>query len=132
MKKILYLIIAIIALSACQEKKMDRFEREAREFTEKNCPQHLDNVTTLDSMVFVNSGEGELRMYYTLQLDDDMKQLFMNSLGDLADENLSVVKNSVLFIKYKDAGVTFSYIYLDAVTGDKLVEYNFAKNQYQD
>ncbi len=130
MKKILYLIVAIVALSACQEKKMDRFVREAREYTEKKCPERLDNVTTLDSMVFVNSAEGELRLYYSLQLNDEMKELFMNSLGDLADENLKIVKSSVIYIMYKDAGVTFSYIYHDAVTGEKLVEYNFTKDQY--
>lgn len=111
---------------------MDRFEREAREYTERNCPQKMDEITTLDSMVFVNKGDGNLRMYYSLLLDDEQREAFSNVMGELADENLSVVRNSVAFIKQKEAGVTFSYIYVDAVTGDKLVEYNYTRNEYSE
>lgn len=118
-------------LCSCQEKKSERFEREAREFTEKNCPQHLDPITTLDSLVFEPAGVGTLKQYYTLDLDDESREAFMNKLGEIGDTNLKIVKNSVLFIKHKDAGVTFSYIYFDAATGDKLVQYDFMEEQYK-
>ncbi len=34
----LLLMTALLMLTACQESKRERFEREAREFTQKNCP----------------------------------------------------------------------------------------------
>lgn len=133
MKKIVFMAAAILLLAtSCQEKKMDRFVREAKEYTEKNCPQHLDNFTTLDSMVFVkkDNGIGNVRMYYSLQLTDEQKAIFMDDLATFGEENLRIVKTSVHFMQYKDAGVIFSYIYHDAVTGEKIVEYNYSPNEY--
>lgn len=130
MKKILFIAAAVTMLVSCQEKKLDRFEREAKEYTQKKCPLHMDSVTTLDSMVFVNKGEGNLRMYYSLNISEEQKEAFMNMLGDIGDENLGQLRSSVEYIKHKDAGVTFSYIYMDAVTGEKLVEYSFTKQEY--
>lgn len=131
MKKLLFIIAVLATLASCQEKKQERFEREAREFTEKNCPQQLDAITTIDSMVYVNEGTGELRIYYTLQLNDEERELFMDKLTELGENNLKIVRNSVLFVKYKDEGIKFSYIYHDAVTGEKLVEYNFSEEEYK-
>ena len=128
------LLLTILELSTCQEKRKDRFEREAREYTQTHCPQpYGDGVTTLDSMVFTpnDSTVGDLKLYYSLQLTDEQRTAFMDKLGDIGDENLKVVRNSVLFAKHKDAGVSFTYIYHDAATGDKMVEYHFTPKDYK-
>ncbi|MBQ6964287.1 MAG: hypothetical protein IJP82_01160 [Bacteroidaceae bacterium] len=127
-------VFAVIALASCQEKRKDRFEREAQEYTQTHCPQpYGDGVTILDSMVFIpnDSTIGDLKLYYSLQLTEDQRKAFMDKLGDIGDENLKVVRNSVLFAKHKEAGVGFTYIYHDAATGDKMVEYHFTPEDYK-
>jgi hypothetical protein len=45
--------------------------------------------------------------------------------------NLKDLRNSVALVKYKEEGVEFTYIYRDAETGEKIVEYHFTKKDYQ-
>lgn len=125
-------LISLSALSSCQEKRQDRFEREAREYTATYCPQRLDGITVLDSMVFKPKGDaGDLRLYYSLTLTAEQRDELMNHLGEMGDQNLKVVRNSVLFTKFKEAGASFTYIYHDVATGDKIAEYHFAKKDYE-
>lgn len=127
-------LVAVLLLSSCQEKREDYFEREAREYTESHCPQQLDDVTRLDSLVYVKSEEevGDLRFYYSVTFKEDtIRTEMMNHLGELGDKHLSSVRNSVIYIKQKNAGVSFTYIYHDAVSGDKIVEYHFTQKDYE-
>lgn len=123
----------LLAFTSCQERKADFFERDAREYTEKNCPQMLDEYTTLDSVVYVKEkdGAGDLVQYYSLNLNEAARQELMNQLGELAEMNLTAVRNSIVFAKHKEEGVSFTYIYHDATTGEKIVEYHFTKKDYQ-
>ena len=125
--------VMLLAFTSCQERKADFFERDAREYTEKNCPQMLDEYTTLDSVVYVKEkdGAGDLVQYYSLNLNEAARQELMNQLGKLADMNLTAVRNSIVFAKHKEEGVSFTYIYHDATTGEKIVEYHFTKKDYQ-
>lgn len=119
-------------LVSCQEKLAQRFEREAREYTETNCPQQMDAVTCLDSMVYVPDEQGgELIQYYSLQLTSEQRTEMMNKLGEINDVNLRLVRNSIPFTKYREAGVSFTFIYHDATVGDKIVEYHFSKEDYE-
>lgn len=129
---ILFLVM-LWAFTSCQERKADFFEREAREYTEKNCPQMLDKYTILDSVVYVREkdGPGDLVQYYTLNLNEEARNELMNQLGELAEMNLTAVRNSIVFAKHKEEGVSFTYIYHDATTGEKIVEYHFTKKDYQ-
>ena len=128
---ILFLVM-LWAFTSCQERKADFFEREAREYTEKNCPQMLDKYTILDSVVYVREkdGPGDLVQYYTLNLNEEARNELMNQLGELAEMNLTAVRNSIVFAKHKEEGVSFTYIYHDATTGEKIVEYHFTKKDY--
>ena len=125
--------VMLLAFTSCQERKADFFERDAREYTEKNCPQMLDEYTILDSVVYVREkdGAGDLVQYYSLNLNEEARQELMNQLGKLADMNLTAVRNSIVFAKHKEEGVSFTYIYHDATTGEKIVEYHFTKKDYQ-
>ena len=122
----------VMLLVSCQEKRAQRFEREAREFTETNCPQQMDAMTCLDSMVYVPDEQGgELIQYYSLKLTSEQRAEMMNKLGEINDVNLRIVRNSIPFTKYREAGVSFTFIYHDATIGDKIVEYHFAKEDYE-
>ena len=124
--------ITLCAFSSCQEKRQDRFEREAREYTVTHCPQRLDKVTVLDSIVFEPKGDaGDLKLYYSLILTTEQRSELMNHFGAMSDQNLRVVRNSVQFSQYKEAGVSFTYIYHDDATGDKLAEYHYEKKDYE-
>jgi hypothetical protein len=127
------LLVVLLAFTSCQEKKADFFARDAREYTEKNCPMIMDEFTTLDSVVYVKeeNGPGDLVQYYTLNLSVEARNELMNKLGELADANLTIIRNSIVFTKHKEEGVSFTYIYHDAMTGEKIVEYHFTKKDYQ-
>ena len=129
----LLLLVMLLAFTSCQEKKADFFERDAREYTEKNCPMIMDKFTTLDSIVYVReeNGPGDLVQYYTLNLSVEARNELMQKLGELADANLGIIRNSIAFAKHKEEGVSFTYIYHDAMTGEKIVEYHFTKKDYQ-
>lgn len=124
---------ALLAFASCrQEKKADFFERDAREYTEKNCPQRLDPYTTLDSIVYhKNEPVGELTLYYTLQLSLDEREEMMKKVDELEAENRKIVRNSIVFAKYKEARTTFTYVYHDAEKGDKIVEFHYTKEDYE-
>ena len=127
------LLLFVLILSSCQEKKADFFERDAREFTQTHCPQMMDDVTRIDSIVFVKKEDrmGDLLLYYSLFVDDASRKILMDNLVELADMNLKDLRNSVALVKYKEEGVEFTYIYRDAETGEKIVEYHFTKKDYQ-
>ncbi|MBO4214775.1 MAG: hypothetical protein J5888_00390 [Bacteroidaceae bacterium] len=126
-------LFVVLVLTSCQEKKADFFEREAREYTQTYCPQKMDEVTTMDSIVFVKKEDrmGDLMLYYSLYLDDESRKILMDNLGELADMNLTDLRNSVTLTKYKEEKVEFTYIYHDATTGEKIVEYHFTPKDYQ-
>lgn len=131
---ILVVVLAVLLLSSCQEKRKDRFVREAQEFTETYCPQSgSDGITILDSLVFVpnDSTIGDLKLYYSLVLTSEQREQFMNKLGQMGDMNLKVIRNSVQFAKHRDAGATFTYIYHDAEIGDEIVRYHFTAKDYE-
>lgn len=131
-KHYIILSLFVLLLMSCQEKRAQRFEREAREFTETNCPQQMDAMTCLDSMVFVPDDRGgELIQYYSLQLTAEQRTEMMNKLGEISDVNLRSIRNSVFLTKYREAGVSFTYIYHDTNLGDKIVEYHFTREDYQ-
>lgn len=131
-KHYILLLFVLVAFFSCQEKKADFFVREAKEYTEKNCPQRLDALTTLDSMVYVkDDGAGDLVQYYSMTLTDEQRQEMMNKLTELGEMNLSIIRNSVLLAKHKEYGTSFTYIYRDANKGDKIVEYHFTAKDYQ-
>ena len=49
---ILLSAVFLCALAGCQERFDERLQREAREFTEKHCPQEREPGTVLDSTTY--------------------------------------------------------------------------------
>ena len=123
--------MALLLLAACQEKKFDRFEREANEYTMRHCPKQMDELTVLDSMVFHNDGSLLYKYYYTVQLTEEQRKAFQDILGDVRDISLKGVRNSIDLKPMKEAGLTFVYIYRDAETGKRLAKYVITPEDYQ-
>ena len=65
MKKFWILAAICTLLAGCRESLEDRCAREAKEYTEKNCPTRMDKNIILDSMAFERDTH-TLHYYYTL------------------------------------------------------------------
>lgn len=65
MNKIIAFTLALFALCGCQESLEDKCAREAREYTEKNCPAKLGDNIIIDSMTFDKESR-TLHYFYTL------------------------------------------------------------------
>ena len=110
MKKLLLLCLMTVSLTACHENLEDRAEREAREFTDKNCPTPPHENAILDSMVFYKSTH-TLTYYYTLVNTADDKDKIRRIEGTIHQALLEEVQNNTNLRAYKDAGFSFAFIY---------------------
>ena len=104
MKKIntTLLLGALLGFCACHFESFDeRCAREAREYTEKQCPRRMDQYTLMDSLTYDDHSR-TLNYYYTLEgvLDNNtvMNAQACESLKDLLRKN---VVNSVDLKSYK-------------------------------
>ena len=129
MKKTIIMIVAGILLAACQESLEERCAREAKEYTQKNCPRHIDTEIVLDSMTF-DKDSRTICYCYTLQgsLDNPLRV----DSAQFSEALLLEVKNSTNLKLYKDAGYSFRYTYhSEKDSGTKLFEATFRENDYR-
>ena len=121
--------MSLVLLTSCQESLEDRCQREAKEFTEKSCPRHIDTEIVLDSMTFEKATH-TISYLYTLNgsLDDTAKV----DSAHFRELLLMEVKNSTNLKLYKDAGYSFRYTYYsEKDSGTKLFEATFRENDYR-
>ena len=109
MKKILLVALLAVLAVGCQESLEDRAAREAREFTEKNCPTPVDNYSRTDSVAFDRLTK--TYTYYCSFVD----ALDNDTLVQAAQEEIRLslrqtLANDVAFKKIKDAGFNFAYL----------------------
>ncbi len=131
-KIILLSLLTLISFSSCQESKRKRIEREAKEFTEKNCPRmEFDNIIFLDSLVCHNDEKNDYVYYYSVNADSakiaDMKTKHSDTWNTL----LKAVRSSVDLRYIKNEGLNIVYVYSDAKTHKKIDEYRFTIKNYQ-
>ena len=115
MKKIntTLLLGALLGFCACHFESFDeRCAREAREYTEKQCPGEWTSTPLMDSLTYDDHSR-TLNYYYTLEgvLDNDtvMNAQSCESLKDLLRKN---VVNSVDLKSYKEKGISFFLLLL--------------------
>ena len=91
MKKFWILAAICTLLVGCRESLEDRCAREAKEYTEKNCPMRMDKNIILDSMASDQDGIMEK----------------VDARGALKEE----LKNSTNLRVYKENKFRFAYTY---------------------
>ena len=129
-KTLLALAALTLTLAACQESLEEKAAREAREFTEKNCPSPVAENMVIDSMTY-EPATRTLHYYYRLVGFDDVKKLWENE-SEARRQLLYGLKNATAFKVYKDAGFRFAYTYyLDQNTGEIVYDFTFDKSEYQ-
>ena len=108
MKKFWILAAICTLLVGCRESLEDRCAREAKEYTEKNCPMRMDKNIILDSMAFERDTH-TLHYYYTLTdfADQDGIMEKVDARGALKEE----LKNSTNLRVYKENKFRFAYTY---------------------
>jgi len=130
--KILIMIVTLLmVLTSCQESKRARIEREAKEFTEKNCPRaEFEDIIILDSLVCHNDDSNDYIMYYSVHGDSTMIAEVKEKQAVLYEPMLSAVRNSIDLRHIKAEGLNIVYIYYDAETGKKITEFKFTPKDY--
>ena len=123
------LIAGAILLTSCQESLEDRCAREAKEFTEKNCPRAVDKEIVLDSMTFEKATHTISYLYTLNGTLDDPQRIDSTHFRELL---LMEVKNSTNLKLYKDEGYAFRYAYYSQKNnGTKLFEATFRESDYR-
>ena len=102
------LMAGAMLLISCQESLEDRCAREAKEFTEKNCPRAVDKEIVLDSMTFEKATHTISYLYTLNGTLDDPQRIDSTHFRELL---LMEVKNSTNLKLYKDEGYAFRYAY---------------------
>jgi hypothetical protein len=128
MKKFWIIAAFSILLVGCRESLENRCAREAKEYTEKNCPMKMDNHIILDSMTFERDTH-TLHYHYTLTgfADQDGVMEKVDARGALKEE----LKNSTNLRIYKDNKYRFAYTYRSEKDPNKIrLEVIFTDKDY--
>ena len=122
----------IVLLSSCQESKRERFEREARECTKKNCPRpEFEDIIILDSLVCHNDGNNDYVYCYSVKADSIMLEQMEQMHEQLKESLLMAVRNSVDLRHVKEEGLNIVYAYYNAETHEKVSEFRFTTEDYR-
>ena len=127
MKKVLAFAClgAMIFMTACQRETIDeKFKRECKQFTEKECPKEIVSGVRLDSLCY--DIESRTRSeHYTIEGSPDE-----DAVSTLHDIILNELKSSLQLKPYKDEGVTFRYDYRSITTGKMLLVLTYSPEDY--
>ena len=121
----------LLALGACRHtSRLERIAREARTFTEKQCPFNVDQYTRLDSTTF----DTTTRCYYynyTVNGILDNDSVYTPDQGQrFREQTLEEIRSSIGLRGYKEAGLTLVWRYYSEQSGRLLAEYKFTKEDY--
>jgi len=108
MKKVFIAVLTVALFAACQESLEEKCAKEARVYTEKNCPSKLGDNIIIDSMTF-EAATHTLHYYYRLTgVADSVGAM---SIDDVKATLLKDLRNTTSMKAYKDAGYNFAYTY---------------------
>ena len=124
-------ILATFVVIGCTESFVERRAREAREFSERECPRMVDKFIRMDSMTFEEKPLG-LTYYYTVlgELDNDTL-LTPDVIEDFRAHLLENIRNDINMRRDKEEGFTFTYHYTSASTGKTFIEAAFGPEEYK-
>ena len=133
MKKALafFCLGALLFCGACKrETKDEKYQRDFRQFTAKECPKFVDPYTRLDSACY-DIESRTLSYHYTVQDVLDNDTIYTEELVESFQSDIQKgLKNSIDLKTYKDEGITFRYDYRSITTGKMLMTLTFTKEDY--
>ena len=123
-------ILIFFLFTACTESFSDRCRREAREFTERQCPRLIANFIVLDSMTYAEEPQG-FTYHYRLQGEwDDPELLTPDILEEFVQNVGKSLREDITLKTYKERGLHFTYRYVSASTGQLYTEATFGPEDY--
>ena len=125
----LALLTATTTSSCKHENLQERFKREAAEYTKKNCPQKIDQVTVLDSITFATD-KNQYCYYYSIEGDGAVELVKSQSDG-FHKMLLDGVRNSTKLVTEKEAEVTFTYTYRSKQSGEEILHFDIKPTDYK-
>lgn len=109
MKRFLYLSLLTFLFVSCHESLEERAEREAREYTERNCPTPVVNFSRTDSVRFDCKTLNYI--YYCSFVDKfDDKNIVNENRGQIHKGLYNAISCDVGLKQYVEAGFSFTYI----------------------
>jgi hypothetical protein len=109
MKRYINLALLSLVFASCHETLSDRAEREAREYTERNCPTPVINYTRTDSVGFDRKTNNYI--YYCSFVDVFDDETVINENRNQIHQGLHQAISSNAGLKaYIDAGFSFTYV----------------------
>ena len=130
--KILVILAAtLLPFSACRrETKDERFRREYEQFTQKECPKDVNELTRMDSITY-DIASRTLTEYYTVWGTLEVDSFYTDDIvADLREDILKSIKSSIQLKPYKDEGINFRYLYRSRATGEQIVELSYTRDDY--
>lgn len=126
----LFLLFSALAVMGCTESFEDRCRREAREFTERQCPRLVDKYIIIDSMTYVAEPAG-FTYHYRVQGElDNPEILTEEALNVFTSSLLDQVRKDISLKPYKERGFHFTYRYISSATGKLFTEAEFGPEDY--
>lgn len=120
--------VVIILFSSCQEPFDQRLQREARDFTERHCPQELERGTQLDSTTYDIVSRTYI-LWYSVALE---KAAALEENAPLLHELLlKELRSDVNHQSLKDKKVNFRYIYRLMGSGRTIYETTINPREYR-
>jgi hypothetical protein len=109
----------------------EQIAREAREYTQKQCPRYVDKSTRMDSTTY-DTQNRVFAYNYTVEGELDDPAIYTEQVKSLfRDKILKEIRSSIQMKSYKDEGLTILYRYVSASTGETRLEYRFEKEEYR-
>lgn len=109
MKRFIYFAILALILASCHENLKERAAREAREYTERNCPTPVINYCRTDSVTF--NKENSNYIYYCSFVDKfDDENVINQNRSQIHDGLYQIISNNTGLKLYVEAGFSFTYI----------------------
>lgn len=121
--------ILFLPISCRQSSFDDECEKEAREYTEKKCPQKIMDGVVMDSLSYSRT-EKCMSYFYTLSGELDNPEIIRENSSAIKSQLLEAIKNSVELKRAKDAGVAFRYVYISMKTHKQIVSMKIDKSEY--
>ena len=126
-------VLATMALmtSACTESFADRCRREAKEYTERECPRLEHQFVIMDSMTYADEPHG-FTYHYRLTGDFDNPELLTSSILDAFTEQMKQsLRENITLKSYKERNFTFTYRYFSDSTDSLVLEARFGPEDYK-
>ena len=114
----------------CQESLQDRAEREAREYTKKNCPRVINQMMVLDSTAF-DKATSTFFHYYTIRGAADDREHIEKIKKEMREGLIKELHENTTNIIFKKAGFSYRYVMFSKNDGSVLYDTTLKKEDYQ-